>query len=336
MKQCMKNYGKIMLKGSVSILLVGWLINTIEWGQILMLIQNAGLSWIAVAFIWVILSVLVSAHKWQLICRASGLKLPLKVLWNIYWAGLFFNNFMPSSMGGDALRIYWAGKYAGDTPGAGTSVVVERLLATIGLALLGIIAAPLVNTEIPYLYIFFVIIIIVTFMLMGLILSPAFFLVMSKIFASFPKVTDLLDKLSIHGVRLRKQKGYLAKALIWSLVFQFCVVMVNYSLFQAFHISQITLCQACFVIPATSVAAMIPVGINGYGTREGAYVFLFAYFGVARAAAIAVSIIFALIVSLASLWGGWIWLRNGQKIKEVQINDETNDGREGRQVLCRG
>lgn len=212
--------------------LVAWLIKTIEWGQLVSLLQNAQLSWIALAILSVILSVLVSAYKWQLICRASGLKCPLKELWNIYWSGLFFNNFMPSSIGGDALRIYWAGKYTGDMPGAGTSVVVERVLATIGLSLLGLLAAPFVKITVPYLTAFFMAVILVSLLILVLILSPFFLRVMSHIFAVFPKVIKILNGLSIHGYRIRSQAGFIIQALVWSVIFQFCVVMVNHCIFR--------------------------------------------------------------------------------------------------------
>lgn len=333
MQQRRNGYGMVVLKAGVSLILVGWLLKTIEWGQIVLLLQNAELIWIIVAFLWVVVSVLVSAYKWQLICRGAGLKLPLKVLWNIYWAGLFFNNFMPSSVGGDALRIYWAGKYAGDLPGTGASVVVERLLATIGLALLGILAASFATIKIPYLQVFFVATIFVTGAVLALIFSPDSFRLLGKLFSRYPKAVKLLHSLSIHGNRLRGQKGFVIKSLLLSVAFQFCVVMVNYSIFQTFHLDQISLLQACLVIPATSVAAMIPFGINGYGTREGAYIVLFAYFGVTREAAITMSIVFAVIVSISSLWGGWIWFRNGQEVKGVDL-DETDNRREGSEVLC--
>ncbi|KAF1084025.1 hypothetical protein SPSYN_02937 [Sporotomaculum syntrophicum] len=305
---------KILLKTIVSVILMAWLVKTIEWGQIANLLRNARLSWLLLAFLFVIISVLVSAYKWQLICRASGLKCELKELWKIYWCGLFFNNFMPSSIGGDALRIYWAGRYTGDATGTGTSVVVERVLATVGLSFLGLLAAPLVQIQVPYLKAFFIAMILGSLFVLVLILSPLS-LLMSRLFAGFPKVTALLNGLNTHGSRLRSQKGLIFMSLLWSVIFQFCVVMVNISILHAFCVDRIALLEACLIIPATSVAAMIPIGINGYGTREGAYAALFAYFGVNRAEAIAVSVVFALIVTISSLWGGWLWFRNEQNLK---------------------
>ncbi len=335
MKQRRKRYLTLAIKTLVSLALIAWLLNAVEWAQVAALLVKADLHWIGVAFFLVIVSVLVSAFKWQFICAAAGLKLPFKVLWNSYWAGLFFNNFMPSSIGGDALRIYWTGKHSSDMPGAAASVIVERILATMGLSLLGIVAAILTRTEIPYLMLFFAGMMLISIFLLALILFPALLALLQRIFVSVPKAGGFLTGLQEHGARLRQHKKLLIKSLIWSVVFQFCVVLVNFSILQAFQVNQVSLPEACLVIPATSVAAMLPIGINGYGTREGAYITLFAYLGVAGSAAMTVSVVFALTVSLASLWGGLVWLRAGQRPGGEDAAETSNHGESG-QLLCRG
>lgn len=152
-----KNY-ILPLKILVSLVLLSWMFRQIKWSEIVFTLSHAHLVWVAAAFGWVVVSVLVSAYKWQLILRASSLELPFKVLWKSYWAGLFFNNFLPSSIGGDGLRIYWIGKHTQDLAGATASVVVERVLATAGLCLAALFAAPFSNTVIPQLIGFFLII----------------------------------------------------------------------------------------------------------------------------------------------------------------------------------
>lgn len=335
MKRQRRKQLTLAIKTLVSLVLIAWLLSSLEWAQVAALLVKADLNWIGLALFWVIISVLVSARKWWFVCMAAGLKLPFKILWNSYWAGLFFNNFMPSSIGGDALRIYWTGKHSSDMPGAAASVIVERILATMGLSLLGIIAAVWTTTEIPYLMVFFAGLMLISIFLLSLILFPALLALLQRIFKSVPKARGFLTGLREHGARLRRRKLLLIKSLMWSVVFQFCVVLVNYSILQAFQVSQVSLPEACLVIPATSAAAMLPVGINGYGTREGAYVALFAYLGVAGAAAMTVSVVFALTVSLASLWGGLIWLREGQRPGGEDAAETSNHGESG-QLLCRG
>ncbi|WP_227762128.1 lysylphosphatidylglycerol synthase transmembrane domain-containing protein [Zhaonella formicivorans] len=332
MKNVTKKHKVIIFKFTISLALIAWLVMSIEWAQVAVLLSGAKTGWIIVAFLWVIVSVLVSAYKWQLVGKAAGLDMPFKVLWQAYWAGLFFNNFLPSSIGGDALRIYWSGKYANDLTGATASVAVERILATLGLSLLALLAIPFAGINVPNLALFFLAMVLLSLLLLFIILYPKMLDVLTRLCKAFPRCVKFLECFSSHGKRMRKSHIPLFKALAWSVVFQFCVVMVNYSLFMALNITQVNLVQACVLIPATSVAAMIPIGINGYGTREGAYVALFSYLGVTKAGAMTASVLFALVVSMASLWGGWIWLKNGHV--KGRANGEKYNAGESCQLLC--
>lgn len=328
-----KRYYGLIIKIVVSISLMTWFFKSIKWDEIISLLYEVNLMWIFCAFIWVGISVLVSAYKWQFITRASGLKLPFRVLWRSYWAGLFFNNFLPSSIGGDALRIYWAGKYAEDMSGVTTSVVAERILATIGLALIALMVIPFANLYIPYLPTFFFLVATVGFVLLLFILYPKVVDGLQRVFSSWTKCKNFLQGISIHGKRLKNNRRLLLQSLVWSVIFQVCVIMVNYCIFKSLNINQVSLVKATVVIPATSVAAMVPLGINGYGTREGAYIALLSYLNVSKAEAITASIIFALVVSISSLWGGWIWIREG-KSKQLGGNYEELDTGESSQLFC--
>lgn len=321
------------LKVLISAGLLAWLVRSIEWQHVADLLAGAKIPWLAAALGWIVVSVAVSAYKWQLLNRAAGLATPYRVLWQSYWACLFFNNFLPSSIGGDAVRIYWTGKYVGDMAGAAATVVAERILATAGLSLLALLAWPFSRLDVPYLVMFFAVLALFSLALLLLILYPKLLESLQRFLHRFPGAARFLESFSAHGLRLRRRSDLLLAALGWSVVFQGCVVMVNYCLFRALDIPGVTLLEACVLIPATSVAAMIPLGINGYGTREGAYVALFSSLGVSRAGALTVSVLFAVLVSLTSLWGGWIWLRKGQ---EKEWEDERIDGGEsGRLVYKR-
>jgi hypothetical protein len=54
--------------------------------------------------------------------------------------------------------------------------------------------------------------------------------------------------------------------------------------------------------------AMVPIGLNGYGLREGAYIILLRPFGYTVTSALTVSVLFGIFVSIFSLWGGIHWM----------------------------
>jgi len=312
---------KIMLSAG----LILWLCSGFAWRDLFRLMGGMDPLWLGGAGLWIVLSIAVSAWKWVLVFRAMQIRVPVSFLWRCYWAGLFCNNFLPSSIGGDALRIYLSGRYADDMPAGTASVVVERLLATLGLALTALVFFPFVPVHLPYLGWFFSAVALLSGFLILLIFSPTLLDWLSRICQPWDRPSQFLASFRGHGQRLAGSRFLLSQVVAWSVIFQLCVVMVNYCLFQALDLRQVNFAQAAVLIPATSVAAMLPIGINGYGTREGAYIALFATLGVGRAAAMAASIVFALLVTAASLYGGWLLLR-GKILKGGWRIGETHFG----------
>ena len=110
-----KNFNwKLSLRLGISMILMGWFVFSINWTEIGRAFAGVGYPWLLAAVFWIVIAVVVSVHKWRLILRAQGMRLEWGELWSIYWAGLFFNNFLPSGIGGDGMRIIWVRKITGD------------------------------------------------------------------------------------------------------------------------------------------------------------------------------------------------------------------------------
>lgn len=300
----------ILLRSTVSIILLTWLGFSIDWPQLVHGLRTIKLAWILVAIGWIIVSIVISTWKWRGVLQAQGLKLQWKELWNAYWEGQFFNNFLPSSIGGDAMRIIRIGRLCNDHAGATASVVIERILATVGLAITGILGGILVKQpDYRIISIFIVIIIFCVLLLVAITRGhlPAWVEQRSG------RLVDFLKRMQIHGRSLQGQGTVLLWVTLLSVGFQAAVVGVNYCIFQALNIKSVGSMDALYIIPLISVAAMLPFGINGYGIREGAYVALLSTYSVDRGTAFLVSLLFAFLVSLCSLYGAWIWLIDRSK-----------------------
>lgn len=100
------------------------------------------LDWryLGMAFMLALAAVILSAYKWQVLLRSRNLEPGLKELTRSYFLGLFFNNFLPSSIGGDVVRAVRVAKLTGQQVEAAASVVMERLLATFALVFLALLA----------------------------------------------------------------------------------------------------------------------------------------------------------------------------------------------------
>ncbi|NPV92770.1 MAG: flippase-like domain-containing protein [Firmicutes bacterium] len=300
---------KLVIRGTVSLLLLGTLLYLIDWRQGWEALLQMNPAYLTLAVFWIVIAVVVSVIKWGLILKAQGLEVPWRELWQAYWIGLFFNNFLPSSIGGDAVRILNIGNSTGDSAGAAYSVIVERTLATTALAMVGIIASVFAGEMWPGLRLFFIMILLVSSVLAGLLLvgKVPYFLQNRK-----GRVAGFLKGFISHGGRIGRNPKAIFWVIFWSVGFQMANVAVFCALFQGLGLAQVGWLQASLLVPAAGAIAMLPLGINGYGVREGAYVFLLGPLGVDKSLALTASLLFAFLVSFSSLWGGLLWLKGGR------------------------
>ena len=279
-----------------------WLCFSFDWKSTAVILAGAEIIWLVPACLLIVVSMVISTLKWNLLLKSLNIDVGFSKIWHLYWIGLFFNNFLPSSIGGDAVRAVYLGKQSGKTKDVVFSVLAERLIALAALAIVGFVAGVLV--DIPIWISWGVLPALLAVSLIGYL--AAAYLPDIKRACSFFIFLDVF---------------------MLSIAFQISVVLVNLCIFKAIGVS-VGLLIGAAVIPAAMAVAMIPVGINGYGLREGAYILLFGMFGISKEEAFAVSVLFALLVALCSLYGGAFWaLKRGifnNDVSAIQADTAAN------------
>lgn len=291
----------------VSSALLLWLCFSFDWRAAAVILARADLLWLVLACLTIIVSMGISTVKWDCLLKELNIRESFFSVWQLYWIGLFFNNFLPSSIGGDAVRVVYLGKQSGKTKDVVFSVLAERLIALAALAAVGFTAGWF--TPIPF------------WISRGVLPSLFAVSVLGYFAAAYlPKVKRPCSLMTLCAV------------FALSVAFQISVVLVNVCIFRALGVS-VGFWAASAVIPAAMAVAMVPAGINGYGLREGAYIFLFGMFGVSKEEAFAASLLFALLVALCSLYGGVFWvLKRGtfnEGASEIQTDAAPTDGEDG-------
>jgi uncharacterized membrane protein YbhN (UPF0104 family) len=111
-----------------------WLLTNQDWRLIWQDVQRIGIGRFLLAFGLMIGSRIFISLRWIFLLRGSEESIPFFPALKICFAGLFSNNFMPSTVGGDVVRL--AGAYqAGVSGGLGAaSLVVDRLVGIAGMA----------------------------------------------------------------------------------------------------------------------------------------------------------------------------------------------------------
>lgn len=302
---------KLLVTGAL-LALVARQLNFTEIKNLLASLHNLPL--VAVVAL-VVFSIVLSAYKWQVLLRARGWKISLSTLSRVYFVGIFMNNFLPSSIGGDMMRIYQVGDKINNTSEAAASVILERLLATVGLALLAVVAlvpnSGRLGAQASLVLEVLAVCLVITFV----VARPSVLRPLKRIeWAWWQKIVVMLQKINLVIQSYREQPRAILAVVLYSMLFQLTIVIINYFLLQAMGITAIHLWHCAIVVPIISAVSMIPVSINGLGIREASYVILFQPLGLTATQAVTLSLLFFLVVTLVSLIGGVFFVLDKKQV----------------------
>lgn len=309
-----KRFNGVAIKLIITVVLLSLLVRKMAVSEVVTMVSGLNLESLGISVLLTVAAVILSAYKWQLLLVARGCSLSIGALTKYYFVGLFMNNFLPSSIGGDLMRIYQVGKRIGNSNEAAASVVLERLLAAIGLIipavvallpnriLLGKVLLPVIS--------FLVICLIFAF----IIAKPAIVKPLARVpWKWWQKTVTRLREINNIIQAYRSKPAAVIKVIVYSVMFQMVVVCINYCLVRAMGISHISLWQCTLMVPVISAVSMIPISINGLGVREGAYVLLFGTLGLSSSQAVTLSLLFFIIVTVVSLVGGIFFVLEREK-----------------------
>ena len=127
----------------VSILMLAFLISQVpefEWQDLIPEWDLSHTLWLIGAVLLTLFGVVLSAVRWQQVLRALDIRVPLRPLLTIYFAGQFVSNVLPTTIGGDVLRIDRLRRQQGVSGESSfASVVIERLTGWLVLPLITLV-----------------------------------------------------------------------------------------------------------------------------------------------------------------------------------------------------
>lgn len=269
-----------MLKILVSVAILVCLARNIDLENTLSFL--AGVNRIFLPFIALMLFMqsAISALKWKiLISREEGA--PYLFLLKNYYIGNFLSLFLPSSIGGDAYRVFSLKKLSSDMAANTSSVVFDRLSGLLALTTITAFSASIYLGE---LWIF------PLFSLSTMVI----FLLCRNIFVN--SHDRRFKKLFFLGEVVRNLFVYvgdgplLAKVLLISFLFHSNMVLIINIYCLALGV-EMEIGYLYMVVPLILFAEALPISINGFGVREGTLLFFFLQAGKTSEEALAVSLL---------------------------------------------
>ena len=301
---------RFLIKAAVSAVLIWLLLRHRDLGAILgqMLAVRPLELVLAGICLWALS--LPSALRWCRILAAMGETLPLATAFPLVLIGMFFSLVLPSTIGGDAVRM-WKLHQAG-VPGqtAVTSVMIDRLVALVAVLLL-------ITAGLPALY--------------ALVPDPAArggALVLLVLGYGGFALALVLDRLPFGLDRFRLVRWtrqlcadlrhvllvprVAAPTLLYSLVNQGGLILVTWILARGMSFP-VTALDCLIVVPVATLVSVVPISVAGWGVREGAYVAGFGLVGLGASDALALSVLYGLLMLAVNLPGGLVWLLSADR-----------------------
>lgn len=305
---------KTIVKALISLSLLAYLIYSADPHKIaqafIKILRTDGIFYLLLSVGLAALSILTLTVRWKVLLQVYNIRVKLSKLYSYYLIGLFFNNFLPTSIGGDIVRIMKIVRLSDDKTQGTASVIIERIVGMMSTLIMATLALAIIyqqfkNQKLLLISLFLLSVLVLFFMS---IISERIFTVIKRILnkITFFEIGDKLIKLfeAIHVFRNRQEVFF--KIIGLSFLSQTIVVFLNYSLVLAFELP-VNLSYLFVVIPVTFLLTMLP-SINGIGIREGGYVFLLGKVGVSAAGAISLSFMNLLCFIFLSLIGALLFI----------------------------
>lgn len=258
-----------------------------------------------------ILSALVAALRWYMIMRELDFRQTAGFYIRSYFKGTFFNQALPTSIGGDALRVLEAAKVGGGKREAFYGVFIDRIVGLLGLLLLNLIAifSKPVFLEQGYPAVHYTIIAMALFGFAGVFVLT---LLGDVKWLAGNRITKLIHDLS-HRIRTVYRSGRtitLQTAL--SVIIHLLSMMTVYLIGRSIGLDYGLLIYLV-VVPPVILLTIVPISLAGWGVRETGMVGLFLLIGAEKAEVLSMSLIYGLMLVAASMPGMYFFLLGRQQ-----------------------
>jgi len=309
----------IVVKLTVSVVLLAILLSRVDLAGLWVSARSASIAWLMVALGLYAVTVVGATWRWHLLLDLQNVRLPTRTLLGSYLVANFFNNFLPSNIGGDVVRIRDTARPAGSKTLATTIVLVDRVLGLMGLVLVAALGATLAATgggQAPspiwpsWLW--------VAFIAGGVGIVPAlvaperFGRLLQPLTVVHPTwVGERIETLTNALTRFRDRPAALAGCFTGAVAVQALLVVYYVAVVHALHIP-ITVLDLAVIVPISFVVQLIPVSVNGFGVREAAFTLYFTRLHLPMQSAVLLSLMATVLIMFFSLTGAAVYVSRGR------------------------
>ena len=241
--------------------------------------------------------------------RQVGRRPPVKTVMRIFFVSTFVGTFLPASVGGDAVRAYGLSKEGVRGVDAVASVLMDRLLGVVSILIVAIAGALLARDliDIRALFPALALLTLACAAALAVVFSPRAGVGVAGILALLPRGRDTAMRLVVAIQRYATLHLPMVNVLLCSIAVQVLRVLQTYCLGLALGLP-VPLGVYSALVPIILLIVLMPITINGIGTTQAGFVWLFGRAGVSSAPAFALSVLFLGIAVVGNLPGAFLYL----------------------------
>jgi len=308
-RRSLKEVLMMAIKIAISAALIYYILGQTIIAEIWAAMKSANPSLLVAAFMLHGVGYVSSAYRWRLLLQAQRHDLPIPFLVQSLAAAVFFNNLLPSTIGGDAMRAYDTTRRGVDKMKSIAIVVVDRFLGLFALMIFAVVALSLATElagKIENLWLW-------SLLAFAGMAALAWILFAKKVDFNwlwnkppFSIIKKPVKKITGAFADFQGKKKTLFWAMMLSLLLQLAVVAHFYLISLALDLP-IPFVKFLVIVPISTFVMMIPISINAIGLRENVSVFFLTIYGATIPASIAFAWITYGMVVLLGILGGVIY-----------------------------
>lgn len=259
------------------------------------------LLWVAAALFAV---VALNAIRWLLVARALALRIPWARAWQWTLIGHFFNQVVPSSIGGDVMRGILAGRWTGNVPGVATSIALERIVGFVALLALIVVGQPLLIARLNNPSLSWVAFLIALGALCAILLP---FVLESFLDRYLPgRAVAIVRRFCNDARQLIAAPITALFVLLGAFTMHGCMLLLTAIVANKLG-ANVSVLDVLLIVPTIMLVASLPISIGGWGVREAGLAVGFTALGQPASVAVATSLIIGVGGLVSALPGAVSW-----------------------------
>jgi len=279
-------------------------------------------AWLTLAVAVTFLQIFVGVLRWRIVSAECGAPLPLRQAMRYNVIGTFFNQTLPSSIGGDAVRLWLVARAGAGWRAATYSIFVDRAVGLIALAIIIVASLPWSYQLIGDAYGRSALALIDFAALAG----GAAFLVLGML--PWPWLRQWWATHHIHACAVIANRVIFSKKnepviAILSLLVHFLAVVIAWCVVQSIA-APVAFGQTFLLIPPVMLITMLPISIAGWGVREATMGLAFGYAGLVTEEGINISLLYGAVSFFVGAIGGLVWVFSAEKVAKDTEKDTVS------------